>query len=345
MAISERPGIYSSVEVSSALSGTGGGKTVGVAACASDGTKGECRSISSFGEAAATFGADCALTRLVKVLFENGAAAVQAVPAAVNAAATTADYREAFAELSTKEDVTILICDSSEAEVFSEMKDSIAGCSENCKYRIGIVESGGGIAQVSESAAALNFERMVLAYPSIAENTGALAAAIAGTLSAQSDPALPLNGAELKGIDGFARTYTDSEVTALVTAGITAVESVYGTPSVVRGVTTRTKTGGAADTTFRELTTMLIIDDVVPAVRTALRRKFPRVKNTAQTRGAIRTQVIIELEEKLKKEIIDAYGAVSATADDTDPTVCNVGFEFTVAHGLNRIVLSAHISV
>ena len=134
-------------------------------------------------------------------------------------------------------------------------------------------------------------------------------------------------------------------MTALVTAGITAVESVYGTPSVVRGVTTRTKTGGAADTTFRELTTMLIIDDVVPAVRTALRRKFPRVKNTAQTRGAIRTQVIIELEEKLKNEIIDAYGAVSATADDTDPTICNVGFEFTVAHGLNRIVLSAHISV
>ena len=90
---------------------------------------------------------------------------------------------------------------------------------------------------------------------------------------------------------------------------------------------------------------MLIIDDVIPSVRSALRLKFPRVKNTAQTRGAIRTQVIIELESKLKKETIDSYGAVTAVADESDPTVCNVGFEFAVAHGLNRIILSARISV
>lgn len=345
MAISERPGVYSSVEVSSTLSGAGSGKTVGVAACAAGGTKGACVSVTSYGEAAAKFGADCALTRLVKLLFENGAAAVEAVAAAVGTTAVTADYTAAFAALATKEDVTILICDSTDTEVFAAMKTSIDGCGENCKYRIGVVETGGSVSDAAAKASALNFERMVLAYPSVDGNAGAVAAAIAGTLSGQTDPALPLNGAELTGIDGFARSYSDNEVTTLVTAGVTAVESVYGTPSVVRGVTTRTKTGGAADTTFREVTTMLIVDDVVPAVRTALRRRFPRVKNTAQTRGAIRTQVIIELEDKLRREIIESYDNVTAVADETDPTVCNVGFQFTVAHGLNRIVLSAHISV
>lgn len=345
MAISERPGVYSFVEVSSALSGAGSGKTVGLTACAASGTKGACVSVTSYGEAAAAFGAECALTKLVKLLFENGAAAVQAVAAAVGTTATTADYTTAFAVLATKDDVTILICDSTDAEVLSAMKTSIEGCSENCKYRIGIAETGGSVADAAARAATLNFERIVLAYPSVDGNTGAVAAAIAGVLSGQADPALPLNGAELTGIDGFSRSYSDSEVTTLVTAGVTAVESVYGTPSVVRGVTTRTKTGGAADTTFRELTTMLIVDDVVPAVRTALRRKFPRVKNTAQTRGAIRTQVIIELEDKLKREIIESYDNVTAAADESDPTICNVSFQFTVAHGLNRIVLSAHISV
>ena len=345
MAISERPGVYSSVEVTSTLSGTGSGKTVGVAACAASGTKGEVVSLLSYGEAAAKFGSDCALTKLVKLLFQNGAAAVEAVAAAVGATATTAEYTAAFAALANKENVTILICDSTDAEVASAMKSSIEGCGENCKYRIGLVETGGSVSDAAAKAAALNCERIVLTYPSAEGRAGAVAAAVAGVLAGQTDPALPLNGAELAGVEGFSRIYSDSEVTTLVTAGVTAVESVYGAPSVVRGVTTRTKTGGAADTTFRELTTMLIIDDVVPSVRTALRRRFPRVKNTAQTRGAIRTQVIIELEDKVKREIIESFDNVTAAADETDPTVCNVSFSFTVAHGLNRIVLSAHISV
>ena len=127
--------------------------------------------------------------------------------------------------------------------------------------------------------------------------------------------------------------------------GVTPIESSGGKVSVVRGVTTRTSTGGEADATWRELTTVLIVDDVVPAVRRALRAKFPRVKNNAQTRGAIRTQVLIELEKKLRAEIIDDYGEVSAAASESDPGVCEVSFEFTVTHGLNRINLAAHISV
>lgn len=345
MAISERPGVYSSVEVTSTLSGAGSGKTVGVAACTASGTKDVCVSISSYGEAMTTFGTDCAMTKLIKVLFQNGAAAVEAVPVAVGAAATTADYSAAFAVLANKDNVSIQICDSTDADVANAMKTSIDGCAENCKYRIGILETGGSVSDAAAKAAALNFERVVMAYPSVEKNTGAIAAAIAGVLSGQSDPALPLNGAELAGVDGFARVYSDSEITTLVTAGVTVIESQYGSPSVVRGVTTCTKTGGAADTTFRELTTVLIIDDVVPAVRTALRSRFARVKNTAQTRGAIRTQVIIELEDKRKREIIESYDNVTAVADPGDPTICNVGFEFAVAHGLNRIVLAAHISV
>jgi phage tail sheath gpL-like len=115
--------------------------------------------------------------------------------------------------------------------------------------------------------------------------------------------------------------------------------------SPVRGITTRTTTGGAADATWRELTTILIVDDVIPAVRNALRSRFARTKNTAQTRSAIRSQVIVELERKLAAQIIDGYGEVKAVASAEDPTVCEVEFGFAVAHGLNRIYLTAHITV
>jgi hypothetical protein len=72
---------------------------------------------------------------------------------------------------------------------------------------------------------------------------------------------------------------------------------------------------------------------------------FSRTKNTAQTRGAIRTQVVIELEKKLTAEIIDGYDNVAVAQNSDDPTVCDVSFEFTVAHGLNQIRLTAYITV
>ena len=143
----------------------------------------------------------------------------------------------------------------------------------------------------------------------------------------------------------MATRYSESEVDTLLQGGVTPVELVGGVCSVIRGVTTRTKTGEAADATWRELTTIRIVDDVIPTVRDALRARFRRAKNTEQSRGAIRSQVVLELENKLAREIITGYGEVSVEADADNPTVCLVDFSFTVAHGLNQIWLSAHITV
>ena len=54
---------------------------------------------------------------------------------------------------------------------------------------------------------------------------------------------------------------------------------------------------------------------------------------------------VLELENKKAREIITGYDDVSVTADPEEPTRCLVDFAFTVAHGLNQIWLSAHITV
>ena len=154
-----------------------------------------------------------------------------------------------------------------------------------------------------------------------------------------------LNGTEIQGRGGVAEDYSDNDIDQLVRGGVTPLESQAGVISPVRGITTRTTTGGAADTTWRELTTILIVDDIIPAVRAALRSKFARTKNTVRNRGAIRSQVIVELEKKVAAEIIDGYGEVSVTASADAPTVCLVVFSFAVAHGLNQIYLTVHITV
>jgi len=81
------------------------------------------------------------------------------------------------------------------------------------------------------------------------------------------------------------------------------------------------------------------------AVRSALAAKFNRVKNTAQSRAAICSQVILELEAKKSAEIITDYSEVTAEALEGQPTVCLVEFSFQVAHGLSQIWLSAQMTV
>ena len=96
MSVNERPGVYSSYEVSSALYGNGGGRAVGVAACAAGGTKGAVQQVSNYTAAAAAYGPESNLTKLIKILLQNGVSAVYAVPVAVNGTAGKTEYTAAF---------------------------------------------------------------------------------------------------------------------------------------------------------------------------------------------------------------------------------------------------------
>ena len=127
--------------------------------------------------------------------------------------------------------------------------------------------------------------------------------------------------------------------------GVLPVETSGGAAGILRGITTRTVTGDVQDAVWRELNTILIINEILPGIRDTLRANFSRVKNNARTRGAIRTRVVIELENYLAREIIDGYDSVTAEQSEDDGTVCIVSFGFTVAHGLNTIRLSATITV
>lgn len=346
----ERPGVYSSYDASSVSAAGVGTKTVGVAAKAAKGTVGQPVTLTGYAEGVNAFGEEtdgAGMSALVRLLFANGASKVQAVRVAD--AGETADYEAAFAALGALEDVKIMVCDSVELAVQQALRQAVESASAARRERIAIVGGSGTAAELVARAAELNSERVVLAGPEGSVGSvcsGALtAAALAGAAACGSDPAAPLNGAALYGLSGLSAAYTDNEVDTLVRGGVTPLESMAGEISPVRCVTTRTTTGGAADATWRELTTVQVVDDVIPAVRAALRSKFARAKNTAQTRGAVRSQVIVELEKKLAAEIIDSYGEVTVRPSEDDPAVCTVEFSFAVAHGLNQIYLTAHIAI
>lgn len=350
----ERPGVYSSYDASTVISRSSAEKVVGVVACASAGEKGKAVKVRSYSEGLAVFGRDEAekpgMAAMLKLLFLGGAGTVVAVAAGVGSGA--ADYAAAFSALAAEEEVAVIVTDSTEISVQQALRDHAEHCAANRRERIAVVGSAGEtVQQLIERAAALNSERVILVGGDVLDEQGnALAgcfaaAAVAAAVAVSRDPAVPLNGAELPGLTGVKTQPEETEIDALVRGGVTVLESAAGKVSPVRCVTTRTTTADEADTTWRELTTILIVDDVIPGIRSVLRKRFARAKNTAQTRGAIRSATIVELERKLAAEIIDGYGDVLVYMAEDDPTTCVVEFSFTVAHGLNRIYLTAHITV
>ncbi len=347
----ERPGVYSVYDASSVLSGGRALRTVGVAAKAAKGDVGKAVTVTGYAAGAAVFGEDetPGMSTILRLLFAGGASVVTAVRVAGEG--TAEDYRSAFAALG-KEDAQVLVCDSGEEDVQQALRGAVEEASALRHERVAVVGCDGAeVSELVSRAAALNSERMVLVGPDALDSAGNplsgvfAAAAVAALAAAGGDPAVPLNGGELKGLGGLRQDYGDNEIDLLVRGGVTPLECAAGVVSPVRGITTRTKTGGAADASWRELTTVLIVDDVIPAVRSALRSRFSRSKNTARNRAAIRSQVIVELEKKLAAEIISGYDGVTVTASAEDPTVCLVEFGFSVAHGLNQVRLTVHIEI
>ena len=356
--IHERPGVYSSYDASSVVSASAAAKTIGAAAVATKGTPNKVELITSYEEGKNVFGEDASgvygMSTLLKFLFANGAGAVKAVAVGKDESEEK-DYASAFAALSDEEDVGVMVCDSAAQSVHLLLKTAAEDASAARRERIAVI--GGSeetVAQMVNRAKAVNSERVVLVGPDIASDDGgtmsavfaaAAVAAVAAVIAGNTDPSVPINGAELTLFGAAGKRLSDNEIDQLVRGGVTPIETVGGVSSPVRGITTKTSSGGAADTTWRELTTILIVDEVIPTIRSALRTRFARSKNTAQSRGAIRSQVVLELEEMKSREIVDSYGEVLVSALKSDPTVCLVEFSFTVAHGLNRIYLTAHITV
>ena len=348
--VHQRPGVYSSYDASRVVSGSGAGRLVGLVGISAAAPAGAAQTITSYDQAVTAFGSSGAedMAELIRLALANGASGVVAVPVA-----SAADYQDAFDLLAETEDIALVICDSTDEEVQADLRDSVAAASEARRERLAVVAGAKdeSVANLVDRAKGLNSERVVLVAPGGVDSSGTalsgltLAAAVAGAIAGESDPAVPLGGAVLTGLNGVSARLGDGDLDLLILGGVTPVESVGGQVSVVRGVTTRTTTGGTADATWRDLSTIRVVDDVIPSLRSALRSKFRRAKNTEQSRGAIRAQVVLELENKLAREIITGYGDVAVSADQEDASRCLVDFSFTVAHGLNQIWLTAHITV
>lgn len=236
--IHERPGVYSSYDASSVVSASAAAKTIGAAAVATKGTANKVELITSYEEGKSVFGEDASgvygMSTLLRFLFANGAGAVKAVAVGKDESEEK-DYASAFAALSDEEDVGVMVCDSAAQSVHLLLKTAAEDASAARRERIAVI--GGSeetVAQMVNRAKAVNSERVVLVGPDIASDDGGTmsavfaAAAVAAVIAGNTDPSVPINGAELTLFGAAGKRLSDNEIDQLVRGGVTPIETVGG---------------------------------------------------------------------------------------------------------------------
>ena len=113
----------------------------------------------------------------------------------------------------------------------------------------------------------------------------------------------------------------------------------------MRALTTSRTVNGLPDNTFSALSTVLAVDEVVGAVRRAVRARLHGLKNNAVTRESIASQITVELERERALGVIDSYRPPRVAAHPDDASVCVATLSLRVAPEINQIVIAADIVV
>lgn len=346
MTAKQRPGVYSDYTVSGILWGSGQNKDVAIVGINTKATKNTVYEIKRVSDAVAIFGIGALVTRLCTIALANGANKIQAVSCG---SGSTQDYTQAFSAISNIKTVGAVICDNETQSINTLLKESVTASSQNSYERIGIVSCAASY--IDEFVGDVNCERIIAFEQKCKDETDEtlsgcfLAAAVAGTIVASTDPTKNFNAIPLKSVNSLNTIYNEIQIDVMLENGIAVFETVAGSIELIRAVSTRTKTDGLDDPTFHDINTVLVIDNVISSIRGVLKEMLANSRNNESTKVAISTQTIIELENKKKEGLIESYLQPRVYSDSGDPTVCIVELSFIVSHTLNQIQITAYIKV
>lgn len=342
-----RPGVFSTYTVTPLYRG---GSTVRYAALAAECSLESGRWFASWSEAAAALveEGDAKAREGIKILMNGGTSRVFCLP--VKAGLALEEAPAALAPLAELEDLGAVVC-ALPAAALPALKELAHSQALAQKEWVAFCGMGDPDEAVS-AAGTLQSERMVIVCPGAKAAGSSLeadplfsAAALAGAVLAQEDPAAPLSGSVLDSLESLALQPSDQQVESMLAGGVTPFEVRGGAVECVRAVTTRTQTDGQTDLTFLPLGTIRVVDHVMASLREGLRALLGGARTTRDGYDAVASQVTIILQEKADQGMLTSFEPPVVTPDSQDPSVCRVEVAFTVAFAVNQIRLNAQIIV
>ena len=261
--------------------------------------------VHSAAEAVSLYGGNALLTRMLKLCLANCGDPVYAVAVDED---TKVAYETALTALFAAAKPGVLIVGSAREDVQLLLRETAEA--NEC---LGVAGMKGASADALVARAkALCCARIVLTGPDVLAQDEAVAdgfcaaAAVGGAIASLSTPVAPLHDVALFGLQSLSALYTDDELDKLLQAGVT--------PELLRDL------------------------------RAALAARFRAAQNSTLTRTAIRSAVLLVLQDYRARGWLSAFGALRVYADAGDASLCRVEFTYSIPAGLHRIALSAQMT-
>jgi phage tail sheath gpL-like len=228
----------------------------------------------------------------------------------------------------------------------TELRTHLNSVSSSIERRpaIGVYANVGTLSAATTQAAALNAERMSVAFlkngiSSVEDTAAAYAAVVAG----EEDPARPLNTLVLTGITppAIADRLSRTEQEACLANGVTPLEWGPGDQvQIVRAITTYTvNSSSVADVSWLNLTTIRTMDYCMKAWRTRIELNYPREKLSSKTPARVRSdllEVAYKLEELEILENVDKWkDDLVVERDSQDNDRLNAKIPVDVVNGMH----------
>lgn len=281
-----------------------------------------------------------------RMLLNAGVSGVYAVPLTVDGSqAGEPLYEGALRKLCEVKRGGVILCDSTKPEVLQKLKEQVELASQNERERLAV----GCVAkeQAMQTAKALNCERLVLCCQKAGAGAeemslGVCAAAVASML-AVGEAMDSYHSHPLEGVEQLEQL-SEQEIETMLGGGVTVLEMADGQAECIRCVTTRTFTGTEEDRTFSSVNVVMMIDEIIRAVRERLSEML-KGKRVGFSQDSVVSQAAVVLDEKKQEGLITSFEPPVAYVQKEDPSVCVVELEFDLAAVFSRIYLTAHISI
>lgn len=320
-------------------------------------------SITGTSDAKGIFGEKSIIPSMVKLLISNGVDNINAIVVDVPEQGDTEEdayavqvsdaYDNALTASIDDDSVKVILLDTN--KYITLLKTHLALCEKNDMFRYSVVLPDNTAKTQNEYVAfakTIDDSRIFTTGPAMIDavtvddvdpvlGAAGLAAII---MTETSDPALPMDGVQIKGLGGVNRKMLDAEKQVLVNSGVTPLYTSGSLPTIFRLVTTCT-----TDKVWQEGTTRFIADHVLETVENTLRAKYKRTKNVDRILGdtGIRGTVKSILQTMESLEIIENFDESTLTVikDPQDMYGALVDYEIDVVTPLYTITVAQHIKL
>lgn len=340
-----RSGVYTSFTINPVHSNNKNREVGVIAICDKSNLVNKHTVVTSLAQAREVFGEATSsneVMALLTAIFLNSNIKVNVVPISSN---TTQNYKNAL-DLMIQQNVYILCFGSINNDFLQYLQTKLDQYEKLGKEKVAIIPSDD--IQDAKAKANINNKRILVSFPKITVkdvDINVSSAVLSSLISSIEDVVYSLNGKTISPDFKLLQNTTDDNIKQLIDAGVCVFENQNNIITLIRAVTTKTLDKEAPDYTYKNLSTILIIDTIIPDIRKILKTKLLNANNSSKTLNSITALIVSKLDSYVDMNYISSYRKPHIYINDKDAGVCFVELSFTIVQGIYQVYLNVQVSV